>query len=67
MNRLVLTLQYPTWRWWADYFIYFYSEEKDGMGHNKTACILDTRTDELVEDYRIENENKSLERSPLRI
>lgn len=57
MNRLLLTLQYPIWGWWAVHFIYFYSEEKDGMGNNKTVCILDTRTDEIVEDYRIENES----------
>jgi hypothetical protein len=51
MNRLLLTLKYPFHRWWADYFIYFYRADKT------TACILDTRTDELVEDYRKENEN----------
>jgi hypothetical protein len=62
MNRLLLTLRYPTWRWWADHFIYFYDDKNlDGMGHMKTACILDTRTDKLVEDYRKENENKIME------
>lgn len=51
MNRLALTLRYPKWRLWSDYFVYFYSEEKDGMGHNKVVCILDTRTDEIVQVY----------------
>lgn len=64
MNRLYLTLLYPTNRLWADYFIYFYDHNSlDGMGKFKTACILDIRTDEIVEDYRIKNEDKSLERS----
>jgi hypothetical protein len=55
---------YPTNRWWADYFIYFYNHNVvDGMGHHPTVCILDVRTDEIVEDYRVENEDKSLERS----
>lgn len=49
----MLTLRYPIWRWWEVNYIYFFSEEIDGMGHNKVACILDVRTDELVEDYRI--------------
>jgi len=41
MNRLYLTLKYPKWRLWADYFVYFYNEKG-------VVCILDTRTDEIV-------------------
>lgn len=59
MNRLMLTIQYPRWRWWATYFIYFYSENKDGAGNYKTACILDARSDKIVEDYRNNNEIKT--------
>jgi hypothetical protein len=49
----MLTIKYPNWRLWADYFIYFYDYDViDGMGNHPVVCILDIRTDELVDDYR---------------
>lgn len=54
----MLSIIYPNWRWWADYFIYFYDHTAvDGFGNYKIACILDTRIDEIVDDFRVKNEN----------
>jgi hypothetical protein len=53
LNRLHLTLVYPKSRLWADYFIYFYDHNiKNARGLNPVVCVLDIRTDEIVEDYR---------------
>jgi hypothetical protein len=50
MNRLCLTLTYPKYRFWNTYFIYFYDD------HNAVVCILDIRSDEIVDDFRKDND-----------
>jgi hypothetical protein len=54
MNRLILTLKYPKQRFWAENFIYFYSED------NFVVYLLDIRSDEIVSDFSYrEKENES--------
>lgn len=52
MNRIMLTLRYPKWKWHGTHHIYFYSNNTDGLGYQHTLCILNVETDEIVTDYR---------------